>query len=556
MSVLSNDMISLGKLIKEDIYKIPTYQRGYSWEKSQLEDFWDDLVGLYENPDMKKHFIGLIVVHNDKNDGKNIIDGQQRISTAMILLDGIREVLLNIYKENLSIEDANNYGTELSKLYIGNVTDRHNNPRLIMGKHNKDFFRDYIQRVNKEVFSVSKLSKSNKRIYEASKFFKERLVEYLKDEKNLDDQVDILNGLYRTFLKKFELMYLETDEINEAFIIFETLNARGKELDTSELLKNHVFRESKDRFQYVESQWNNTIEKLGSLDATKFIRYFWNANNDFTRTRTLYKTIRKNLVGEEKIERFVRSLNDIASVYSSILDPENTSYFNSYQLNEKLKDLSILGVTSYIPVILSLFSESYSEENILTILKDIENLIVRNLITAGLNPNQFELVFSKIAIKISKKGYETIDEIQKDLNKNKISDEQFERDFLVLKFRKSQKSRQRYFLRMLHSHNNKETRVISDNNIVHLEHILPIEAILWDIEEEVHEEYVNRLGNLTLLGQEYNKNASNKTFEYKKEIYAQSNIKMTKNLASYETWGPTMIEERQKEMAKLAIKIW
>lgn len=547
MTVLSNNMINLKTLIEKDVYKIPTYQRGYSWDKSQLEDFWEDLVVLYEDQDMAKHFIGLIVVHNDKDNGKNIIDGQQRISTAVILLDSIRDVLLNIYKEDLSIEDANNYGTELSKQYIGIITHRHNNPRLIIGKHNVDFFRDYIQRVNKLEFSISTLSKSNKRIYEASKFFKDRLSEYLRNEKDLDAKVDTIKQLYDTFLDKFELMYLETDEINEAFIIFETLNARGKELDTSELLKNHVFRESKDKFQQVESYWNNTIDILGSLDATKFIRYFWNSSNNFTRTRTLYKTIRKELVGEEKVESFVISLNNMAPVYSTIIDPENTSHFQSYELNEKLKDINILGVTSYIPVILSLVSAGYTEEDTLLILKDIENLIVRNLITAGLNPNQFELTFSKIALKITREEYKSLNDIQEDINKDKIDDEQFEREFSILKFRKSQKSRQRYFLRMLYSHNDKETRVINDNNIIHLEHILPIESALWDIEDETHEEYVNRLGNLTLLGHEYNKNASNKTFEHKKDIYEKSSIKMTKNLVAYESWGPNTIEERQKK---------
>lgn len=70
---------------------------------------------------MAKHFIGLIVVHNDKDNGKNIIDGQQRISTAVILLDSIRDVLLNIYKEDLSIEDANNYDKALMESFYTTI---------------------------------------------------------------------------------------------------------------------------------------------------------------------------------------------------------------------------------------------------------------------------------------------------------------------------------------------------------------------------------------------------------------------------------------------------
>lgn len=80
-------------------------------------------------------------------------------------------------------------------------------------------------------------------------------------------------------------MYIETDEINEAFIIFETLNARGKELETSDLLKNHIFRHSNHKLNLVKKDWDRTIENLNNVDPTKFIRHYWNSKYEFTREK-------------------------------------------------------------------------------------------------------------------------------------------------------------------------------------------------------------------------------------------------------------------------------
>ena len=117
----------------------------------------------------------------------------------------------------------------------------------------------------------------------------------------------------------------------------------------------------------------------------------------------------------------------------------------------------------------------------------------------------------------------------------------------------------RYLLRKIHNHENEETRIIEDNNTVHVEHIMPKRiraADDWKIDEDQHEINVNRFGNLTLLGQEYNRNAVNKDFESKKEIYLKSEISMTIDLIAYETWGVEAIEERQEILADVALEIW
>ena len=117
----------------------------------------------------------------------------------------------------------------------------------------------------------------------------------------------------------------------------------------------------------------------------------------------------------------------------------------------------------------------------------------------------------------------------------------------------------RYLLRKIHNHQNEETRIIPHNNLVHVEHIMPKKLRLaddWKIDADQHELYVNRFGNLTLLGQEYNRSVVNKDFESKKEIYQQSEIPMTQVLVVYDGWGVEAIEERQERFADVGLDIW
>ena len=80
-------------------------------------------------------------------------------------------------------------------------------------------------------------------------------------------------------------MTVETDDINEAYIIFESLNARGKALETADLLKNHILRKAQNDLSSATETWNTIIDNLDNIDPTKFIRYYWNSTKKFAREK-------------------------------------------------------------------------------------------------------------------------------------------------------------------------------------------------------------------------------------------------------------------------------
>lgn len=377
---------------------------------------------------------------------------------------------------------------------------------------------------------------------------------FLQNIEETEYQIDALKEIEDNLLKKFKIMYIEANEEGEAFIIFETLNARGKALETSDLLKNHVFKQGANKIDAIQNKWTQMLDSLGNIDATTFIRHYWNSRNKFTRTQGLYKIIKSNISTTKHAEDLVDDLSELSSVYSAIREPDINSYFDDNLLNLKLRDLKLLKATTYYPILLALYYEKYTEKDILEVLTALETVIVRNIVVADENPNTFETIFAEIAYKITHHDFNNTEDIINKLRSITLSDESFQEKFSKLVVKQDQEKR--YLLRAIDSYENKETQIIKDNNIVHIEHIMPQKPEKWDVDDELANEYKNRLGNLTLLGEEYNKNASNDTFNNKKKVYAKSKIEMNKELNKLEEWTFEDIDKRQNQLAKLAIKIW
>lgn len=553
MSIINFSFRSLGSYIQENTYWVPDYQREYSWDADmQVDDFWRDLDSLVEE-NREQHFLGQVVIHSSTEDSKKyIIDGQQRTSTSIIFLSVMNNLFQYLYDE-YKYKTARNRCEDIRLKYMGRFSEEENELKLFLGKIDRDYFIENIQsgipqRNQKETIN------SHRRIKDAYFFFEDKLRKKLDSQPNIAEKYDLLFLYYSAFIDKLKIMYIETDDINEAFIIFETLNARGKELETADLLKNHVFRISGEKIDTVKSNWEELIDRLDAIDPTKFIRHYWNSNSHFTREKDLYKKIRDSIVTSNKSNDFVINLLKSSEVYKSLINPKDEVYFNNTELNESLIRLKEMGASSFYPVILAMNSLDFPEEDIAKVAKAIEILIFRNCVVAGKVANKYEIIFAKIALNISDKDYTTQDEIVNRIKKEIISDEEFCNAFSVFKCKK--KVIIRYILSKINNSLNSEVVIKGDNQKIHIEHIMPQNIGLWNINPEDHEQYLWRIGNLTLLGCEYNKKNSNKLFKDKKEMYSKSKIDISNTLSNFNEWTIEKIEERQADLAKIAIDLW
>lgn len=554
MGIINSNFMTVGSFLGNSKYQIPNYQRVYSWEESELEDMWLDLKEVLQGHN-ESHFFGQIVIHNNREEGiKYIIDGQQRATTAVILFSVIRDVQYSIYKDsNETLVDAKDDASDISALIIGRYTERKDERNLIQGEQDKDFFGGYIQSETKYDTDKRYLNKAQKRIITAYEYFEKKIVKELELYDTYQEKHEYVKGIYTTLHRKSTIMYIETDKLNEAFIIFETLNARGRDLETADLLKNHIFRVSNTKLEDLKLKWNEMITILGNIDTTKFIRYYWNAQKPFIREKDLYKNIRNQINTPLNAEDLMKDLLKLSEPFSALENPDEDNYYSS-EIKLILVDIKTLSAKSYYPIILSMQLKNYDFSEIKDVLKAIETLIVRNFVASGLVANKYETKFSQIAFDIYNEKIVNVEGIVYNIVKLTVSDEEFIYNFSKMEIRK--RPTIRYILRKINDYNSKEVKTISDNTKIHIEHIMPIKAGDWTVSEDTHENNLWKLGNLTLLGEEFNRKITNKVFNEKKKVYENSQINITKELCGYEDWNEDSIKKRQLDLAMIANEIW
>lgn len=390
------------------------------------------------------------------------------------------------------------------------------------------------------------------RIEQAYNYLYEALNNELKDLDD-NDRYDKLVEYYNGFKNKFSIMCVETDDMNEAFIIFETLNARGKALETSDLLKNHLFKTSDSLINDVKNEWLKMQENADGIDLTKYFRTIWNSKYDFTREKELYKNLKGIVTTPAECLHFTRELVKCIGIYKVLIDPTNETHFKDKQIEKHIENLKLLNASTYYPIVIAMANSSYEEAEIKKVVEAIESFIVRNCVIAGKVANRYEILFAKLAKKISDKRM-SFNEIAQELKNDMLSDEEFKNHFMVCSIKSA--SVAKFILRKINDFQQREMIVHPSNMKIHLEHIMPKKSGNWKVHEDIHNKYLHRIGNLTLLADEYNKSIKNKEFHEKKKVYKKSKIEMTKKLVSYNEWTSTRIDERQKELYDVAKQVW
>ena len=571
MGISNFKICGLADIIRNKMY-IPKYQRSYAWGTEEYTDLWDDLYYLV-NDGKDMHFYGQIVVHKDTNDSNKffIIDGQQRITTSFFLvrafLDGFNYVY-NKYKDKNSNEakKLDRHIIEIEQLIGFNSNESYSNQDLHLVQNDID--NDYFVKLmclDEETLKTKQQAKtSTYRMKAAYSFFKQKVMSLIRPCPDILTMLDVLDKYYKKFTEQFKAMYLEDDNLGEAYTIFETLNDRGKELASTDLLKNYILANSVN----VDSsykKWNKIVVNLDAVDITKFIRSVWNSNYSFAREKTLYSFITNDIQRSSmKCEKLLDLLVDCSLFYHDICEPDVPKQITSATLLDIFKNLKTMKSSTWHPVLLSMYckkngfgQKQYSLENIVSVANSIECYVFRNFMICGNNPNEAETKFASLATNISTSTIET-NEIVKTIKSWIVKDDIFDPLFKAYVFKESDKDRIRYFFRKIHKHLDSIKEINIDNTEVHIEHIMPESwEEYWPECEEYHDDYLWKIGNLCLLSGPLNIDISNKDFAYKKEhAYKESIIKPNNELLGYEQWTKKEIDLRQDRLLEITKEIW
>jgi len=533
-------------------YEVPKFQRDYSWNNEQWDDLWQDLEAL-ENGKENAHYMGYLVLQTSDNKHYRIIDGQQRLSTICVMILAGLKVLKD--KEISGVESENNAKRreQLRSSYIGYldpVTLIPNN-KLKLNRNNDKFYKTYL--VPLEKIPLRGLNASERLLKKCFEWYFTKLNRTFKTGQEVTAFIDkIVDKLFFTVITV-------GDELN-AYKVFETLNARGVQLSSSDLLKNYLFSivdsdsTHDTEFEQLETLWGDIINKLGSEKLPDFIRYYWNSQNKTTRKNDLFKTIKKGVDKKQKVFELLRDLLEKADVFIALKNPEDEFWGSDNEIRNYLKELKIFGAKQPLSLLLSAYS-NLNKEKFRSVLKICSVIYFRYNIIGGLNPNEEEIIFNRIANYIHQ---------NKDFNKSDFDsiypkDDEFENDFSNKQLKTSSRDSKitKYILTKVENHlSGTDFDFASERNTI--EHILPENpSEEWDISDEEIERSRYRLGNLTLLERGKNNNLKNKTYSEKTVVFETSGFKSTKEIPdNYQNWNESSIINRQKRLARKAKTIW
>ena len=534
------------------VYEIPKFQRDYSWDTEQWDDLWQDLKALSaEEPG--EHYMGYLVLQSSNNKSFKVIDGQQRLTTLSIMILTVLKCLQELAEKGIEPERNLERKKVLMNNYVGYtdpVTLLTNN-KLKLNRNNDAYYRNYLAPLLN--LPLRNTHVSEKLMRSCFLWFYDRVKKEFATGEAFASFVDSLVD------KLFFTVIQVSDELNE-FRVFETLNARGVQLSSSDLLKNHLFsvvdadKPHESEINDLELLWGDVIGKLGSGKFPEFLRIYWNSLNKTVRKTDLFKAIRKNINTKGEAFALTRELNSIADLYMALQDPDDELWAQHKDISTYLRILELFQVKQPLPLLIAAFT-ILDIDTFKRILKACLVISMRYNVIGGRNPNDQETVYNAAALKIRKNKVFVIvylKEIYPD-------DDVFESEFSSKAFKNT--SRNHKILKYIFAELEKQTYRVDinrDSELYTIEHIIPeAGGDSWIyLGDDVLERCVYRIGNTTLLEKNLNRDIGNESFEKKKDAYGKSSIKLTQEIAQNTEWSEESITKRQETLAKSAKTIW
>ena len=542
------------------IYSVPIFQRDYSWTATEWDDLWQDIEGLFEEGGEQEHYMGYLVLQSKDSKNFDVIDGQQRLTTLSILVLAFLGNLQKLIEDNLDPEKNQQRLEQLRNTFIGYLDPVTLIPRskLNLNRNNDHLYQAYLV----------PLEPAPKRNLKATEHLMRKAYDWffnvVKQKFSVNRRGDFLARFIDSLADKlFFTVITVNDELN-AYKVFETLNARGVKLSSTDLLKNYLFAvvhnygSDEREMNELDNKWERLVGLIGSDSLPDFLRAYWNSKNRFVRHSELFKRIRENISSKGEVFSLMRDLENNAHIFAALPRSEDSLWNNEQR--RYIQNLRMFNVRQLYPLLLSAHNK-FSEMDFTSVLRLCCVISFRYNIIGNLATNEQERVYNRLAVELASNNINTLQELISSLSPLYVSDEKFRGDFSEKELRTTQvrnKRVVRYILFEIERHiSNKSYDFESES--YNLEHIMP-ESIQegWDdIEDRDHDQFVYRLGNMTILNKSVNRDIGNADFSAKKEKYFESEFSITQRVADENSdWNPERIAKNQKWMARQATAIW
>ncbi len=546
------DLLGSGK-----VYSVPAYQRDYSWEEDQWEDLWSDIEELSNSPD-SKHYMGALVVQARTDREFLVIDGQQRIATLSVIALAAISVIRDLGADPAEKEANRQRATELRNRFVGekNPASLVETSKLFLNQTDNEFYQDYLVQL-KEPLNLRKLPKSNRLLWGCFTWFKSKLV-----ARNASGEAIarlLLEAVARQLL--FILITVE-DDLN-AYTVFETLNARGMELSATDLLKNYLFSKvaAGPDLDSLQRRWRSVLATVRQERFPDFLRYHLLCENNKIRKERLFKLIRAEVQTPAHVFTLMDALEARAELFAAIDDAEHEYWIDVYEAKPIIRELNIFQVKQMTPLLFAAW-EKLSKPDFVRILKLVSVISFRYTVIGSLNTNELEPVYHRAAKALLIGDANSPAQVFEILRSVYVSDEDFQNNFEGKSMDSSGQRKKvlKYILCTFEA--DAAGKACSwETDPGSIEHVLPQNpSDQWDalIPQDRQDEFVYRIGNMTLLEAGINRELGNAAYSTKRDAYAGSSYELTKAIANQapEEWTIPYINERQKALAQRAVHLW
>ena len=581
---MKTDILTPKDLFQKEVrYTIPTFQRPYVWSQdNQWEPLWEDVRNVAENyleelersnsaveaeEQTKTHFMGAVVLQQISTATKDIeqrevIDGQQRVTTLQLLLDAIQGVC---EEKKFKV-----IARRLSKLVINDKEsigdDSHHIFKLWPTKSDREAFRHAMDN------GLAAKGFEESLIVQAHEFFQLQVRKWVDD--NVDQVERRMDALEVAVTSMLQMVVIDLNTQDDPNVIFETLNARGTPLEQSDLIKNFVLSESRkdDMWGNLGDDWWRKEVRQGRLYRPRLDMLFnyWLAmrtNSEIAPSRVFDRF--RTYVGEHQLSDVMEGVK------------RDLAYYKDYETNEGRTQeektfyyrMNVMQARVITPVLLLLLSIEH--EIRIRAFRALESFMVRRMICRQTTKDYNHLAL-ELATKLQKDDSKRANIIVSDFLKEQTAysrrwtSNQELVDFLESApvYRLLTRGRLRLVLEgieglLRHSPKSEQPDVPKRLTIEHLmpqgwEGKWPLPADVEEMKAKYDRDMlIHSIGNLTLANNKLNSSMSNEPWEKKRdELNSHSTLLLNGELISESHWDEESIRARSRRMAELISKCW
>jgi hypothetical protein len=544
-------------------YRIPRFQRDYSWTDEEWEDLWSDIVGVVQPGGESAHYMGYLVLQSQDDKNFDVIDGQQRLTTLSLIVLAVLKCLDVWVREKKNPQQNKQRLDQIRQTYIGYLdpVTLISRSKLTLNRNNDAYYQTYLVPLGHLPQRGFKASEHSLR--KAFEWYEKRLREYAQ-KANGDAGMALASLLETLSDRLFFTVISVTDELN-AYKVFETLNSRGVRLSSTDLLKNYLFSvlsktdEHAHEMQTLEDRWESIVSRLGGESFPDFLRSHWLSRKTFLRQSELFKTMRSKIIDRAAVFELLRGMEEDLGTYLALTNPEASQW--SPELKSCAQQLRMFRVRQPFALLLTLH-RTMTAPDFATLLRAIVVISFRYNVIGSRPTNEQERVYYNAAQKFNTQDISNAHQALEALQSIYPKDEPFKAAFSDKVIRTTDSRSNRVVRYILCELERQDSGTVHDfeSDSFNVEHVLPQNPAInsWSkFSDEEADALVYRIGNMALLEKGRNKDLGNAAYEHKQPVLRTSAFSLTRTLADDNAdWTPERIAARQKKLANMASSVW